>query len=230
MLQLHDITEAQGWVVSDVLRKPITQMKPTKEEFLFQNMLKMISLHAIQSMKRKTRAINKIRKKKMKKKVLGSLRMLLIRRFKFPKFPLFIKQMLPQYRIFPFRWSFEFNFKKRVFRIFRVPQYFTRKLRNEPNELRDYLPKVKRELQKRLSRLREQRRIMRRATFPERNDLDLDKIKSILNFELFISKLLLVKDKIEKIEMTKEQIENIVSYSTRKLTAFFSFHTVKNNI
>lgn len=232
-LHLRNIPEAQGWLVSDVLRNPITQIKPTKEEFLFQQMLKMISLHAIQGMKRRTRAVSKIRKKKKKEKTAtlgGTLRMLVARRFKFPIIPLFIKQMLPQYRNFPFKWSFEFSFKKKTFRIFRRPQYYTRKLLNEPNSLKDYIPKVKKELNKRLAKLYAERRMVRLAAYPGRKQLELDKIRTILNFELFVSKLLEVKDKFTGMKMTKEQIENIINYSTRKLTAFFSFHTVKNNI
>jgi uncharacterized protein YajQ (UPF0234 family) len=42
--------------------------------------------------------------------------------------------------------------------------------------------------------------------------------------------LLKFKDKLQNVKLTKKELENIINHSTRKLSAFFSFHTVKRNI
>lgn len=217
-----------GHFFNNPYNAPVTDTKYSpynNEEEAFRKVVEVINERAAQDIKRKKRKIDKKRKKKGFRPRDAILEMIAKKTFKFPKIPLFIKHILPFFRRFEFKFAFEFDFTKRIFRIYKKPQFFKQNYVN----LKNYLPIVKKQLRQRISDAISLRTPLFKIRKPK-TGLRLSKIKHILNFEIFLHNLLEVKDKLQNIKLTKKELENIANYSSRRLTAFFSFHTVKRNI
>jgi hypothetical protein len=204
------------------------------EEFHFRKMIQMIRLRAIQNAKRKVRATNrKFKRKHLTLRFHGVLRSFVKGVFKLPKFPLFLKHLIPYYRNFPFKWAVEVDEKNRRIRVYKKPDFTAPRKFLKSNfrsvNLKAYLKKVKDQVRYRVNTFFDARKTIERMEGPLHR-ARLSHIKRVLNLELFMHGLLKFKDKLQNVQLTKKELENIINHSTRKLSAFFSFHTVKRNI
>ena len=236
--KLRRYAQWQTWTSGEFFLQDVkgnfSNKKDDLEEFHFRKMIQMIRLRSIQNAKRKVRAKNrKFKRKHVTLRFHGVLRSFVKGVFRLPKFPLFLKHLIPYYRNFPFKWAVEVDEKNRRIRVYKKPdftaprKFLTSNFRSV--NLKAYLKKVKNEVRYRVNSFLDARKTVERIEGPLPR-ARLSHIKRVLNFEIFLHSLLKFKDKVQNLELTKKELENIINHSTRKLSAFFSFHTVKRNI